>query len=142
MRKRTKAREFMLQILYQTDITKNDAKDCLADFWKNRENKTEASIKEFTEGIVLGIIEHKKEIDAQISEAAANWQLERMAVVDRNILRVATYELLYREDIPPKVSINEAIDIAKKYGDQDSGKFVNGILDKICKTKRPNVTKR
>jgi len=132
----------MLQILYQTDITKNDAKDCLADFWKNRENKTEASIKEFTEGIVLGIIEHKKEIDAQISEAAANWQLERMAVVDRNILRVATYELLYREDIPPKVSINEAIDIAKKYGDQDSGKFVNGILDKICKTKRPNVTKR
>ena len=142
MRKRTKAREFTLQILYQTDITKNDAKDCLADFWKNREDKTEASIKEFAEGIVLGIIEHEGEIDAQISEVATNWQLERMAVVDRNILRIATYELLYRQDIPPKVSINEAIDIAKKYGDQDSGKFVNGILDKICKTKRPHVTKR
>lgn len=136
MRKRTKAREFALQVLYQVDITKSDVKLCLDDFWKSREINTEGCIKEFTESLVFGFISHKGEIDALISEAAENWQLNRMAVVDRNILRMAAYELLYREDIPPKVSINEAIEIAKKYGNEDSGKFVNGILDKINKTKR------
>lgn len=141
MRKRTKAREQALQILYQIDITKDDIKTCLDDFWNNRETDADGSVKEFTEGLVLGVLEHKDEIDKTISEAAENWQLNRMATVDRNILRIATYELLYREDIPPKVSINEAIDIAKKYGDQDSGKFVNGILDKINKTKRPSDAK-
>lgn len=141
MRKRTKAREFALQILYQINITKEGPQVCFDDFWKNRENTSEASVKEFAEKIVLGICERKKEIDSIISEAAENWQLDRMAVVDRNILRIASYELLYREDIPPKVSINEAIDMAKKYGDKDSGKFVNGILDKINKTKRPYVKK-
>jgi transcription antitermination factor NusB len=75
-------------------------------------------------------------IDKVISDYATNWELKRMAVTDRNILRFATYELLFMKDIPPKVSINEAIDIAKKYGDRDSGKFVNGILDKINKTER------
>jgi len=141
MRKRTKAREFALQILYQIDITKDDMAACLADFWKNREGEPESAIKVFAENLVTGIVGHKDEIDKAISEAAQNWQLERMAVVDRNILRLATYELLCREDIPPKVSINEAIDIAKKYGDQDSGKFVNGILDKISKTRRPHAEK-
>lgn len=137
MRKRTRAREFALQVLYQVDITKSDVKLCLDDFWKSREINTEGSIREFTESLVFGFISHKGEIDALISEAAENWQLNRMAVVDRNILRMAAYELLYREDIPPKVSINEAIEIAKKYGNENSGKFVNGILDKINKTKKP-----
>ena len=72
-------------------------------------------------------------VDKTISEHATNWTLKRMAVVDRNILRFATYELLFRDDIPPKVTINEAVDIAKKFGDANSGKFVNGILDKIGK---------
>ena len=71
-----------------------------------------------------------------ITEYTTNWQLKRMAVIDRNVLRAATYELLFREDIPPKVSINEAIDVAKKYGDRDSGKFVNGVLDKINRAER------
>ncbi len=77
--------------------------------------------------------ELKQMIDKIISEYATNWKIQRMAVIDRNVLRFATYELLFMEDIPPKVAINEAIDIAKKYGDKDSGKFVNGILDKINK---------
>lgn len=140
MRKRTKAREFALQILYQIDITKADVKSCLDDFWKNREADIENSVKEFAESIISGFIEHKEDIDSLISASAENWQFNRMAVVDRNILRVATYELLYRDDIPPKVSINEAIEIAKKFGNEDSGKFVNGILDKINKTKRSPKT--
>lgn len=139
MRKRTKAREFALQILYQIDITRTDAEACLEDFWKSRGDETEPEVKEFAEKIVFGAIERKDDIDKVISEAAQNWEIGRMAVVDRNILRLTTYELLYREDIPPKVSINEAIEIAKKYGDRDSGKFVNGILDKINKTKRANA---
>jgi len=141
MRKRTKAREFALQVLYQIDITKSDAKSIIEDFWQNRETNTEAVVKEFAEGIISGVIEYKDEIDKAISEAAENWELSRMAVVDRNILRMTAYELLHRQDIPPKVSINEAIEIAKKYGDQDSGKFVNGILDRINKTKRPYAEK-
>jgi N utilization substance protein B len=139
MRKRTKAREFALQVLYQIDITHADPKACLEDFWKSRENEAEAEVRDFAEKIVLGAIERKEDIDKVISEAAQNWEIGRMAVVDRNILRLTTYELLYRDDIPPKVSINEAIEIAKKYSDQDSGKFVNGILDKINKTKRSDA---
>jgi N utilization substance protein B len=134
LRKRTKAREFALQVLYQIDITCAEPGACLEDFWKGRENKAEPEVREFAEKAVFGTIEHKEDIDRVISEAAQNWGLDRMAVVDRNILRLTTYELLYRDDIPPKVSINEAIEIAKKYGDRDSGKFVNGILDKINKT--------
>jgi transcription antitermination factor NusB len=141
MRNRTKAREAALQILYQIDITKGDIKACLEDFWKNREGDIEASIREFAESLIFGVNDHKAEIDKVIGDSAENWQLNRMAVVDRNILRMTTYELLYREDIPPKVSINEAIDIAKKYGDRDSGKFVNGILDKINKTRRSYAKK-
>lgn len=130
-----------MQILYQIDITKDDLAPSIQDFWTGRENQTESEVKDFTQKLVTGLMAHKQEIDAIIREAAQNWQLERMAVVDRNILRLATYELLYCPDIPPKVSINEAIDIAKKFGDQDSGKFVNGILDKINKTKRADAEK-
>ncbi len=134
MRKRTKAREFAIQVLYQIDITKGGVKECLEDFWKTRELDTEVPVKDFTQELVLGISSHKEEIDSVISASAQNWELGRMAVVDRNILRMAAYELMFRNDIPPKVSINEAIDIAKKFGDQESGKFVNGILDNINKT--------
>lgn len=135
MRKRTKARECALKILYAIDITKEDPKQCIDTFWKNHE-ETEAQVKSFTNGLVLGVCGNRELIDKLISQYTTNWQLNRVAVTDRNILRFATYELLFMEEIPPKVSINEAIDIAKKYGDQDSGKFVNGILDKINKTER------
>jgi len=135
MRKRTKAREYALQILYAIDITKDESKICIERFWEGSDEKTD-QVKSFADELVLGVSEKKNEIDKMISKYATNWQLNRMAVIDRNVLRFATYELLYMDDIPPKVSINEAIDIAKKFGGSDSGKFVNGILDKINKTER------
>lgn len=135
MRKRTKARECALKILYAIDITKDEPRGCIDIFWRNEE-RAESDVKKFANSIVLGVAEKKAEIDKLISKYTTNWQLGRMAVIDRNVLRYATYELLFAEDIPPKVAINEAIDIAKKYGDKDSGKFVNGVLDKINKSER------
>lgn len=85
----------------------------------------------FADPLIQGVLEHRAEIDAVIVKHARNWSLERMAAVDRNILRLAVFEMLHREDIPPVVSINEAVDIAKKFSTHDSGKFVNGILDKV-----------
>lgn len=133
MRKRTKAREYALQILYAIDITKEDPITCIERFWDSTDEPS-GDVKEFTGEIVTGVFDKRDNIDKLISKHATNWQLDRMAVIDRNVLRLATYELLFREDIPPKVSINEAIDIAKKFGGNDSGKFVNGVLDKINKT--------
>lgn len=130
MRKRTKSRECVLQILYAMDVTSIGAEEALADFWAEHPSFTK-EIREFAEELIKGVHENMEKIDKAISEYATNWTLKRMAVVDRNILRYATYELLFRSDIPPKVTINEAVDIAKKFGDANSGKFVNGILDKI-----------
>ena len=91
-------------------------------------------MQEFTEQLVRGTHEHLKEIDQKIIQYTENWQLNRMAVVDRNILRFAVYELLFLDEIPPKVTINEAVNVAKKYSQDEAGKFVNGILDKINHT--------
>ena len=134
MRRRTKARECALKILYQMEMTKDAYADSIKKFWE-REPEAEESVKEFTSQLVKGVSDNIKEIDKAISEYATNWLIKRMAVVDRNILRIAAFELLYLDDIPPKVSINEGVDIAKKYGDKNSGKFVNGVLDKINKMK-------
>lgn len=134
MRRRTQAREYALKVLYQIEMTNDNYDDSLAAFWE-REPKAEEVVKEFANQLVRGVRENIKEIDGVISKYATNWQVNRMAVIDRNILRIAAFEMLYLNDIPPKVSINEAIDIAKKYGDTDSSKFVNGILDKISKIK-------
>lgn len=131
MGKRTRARECALKILYCIDITKQDLSSCLADFWER--NKEDEQVKDFANLLIKGTIENLNKIDSQISKYAENWQLSRMAVVDRNILRSACYELLFLKDIPPKVSINEAVELAKKYSGEDSSKFVNGILDKIRK---------
>jgi len=132
MRKRTKAREFALQVLYQLDITHDDCVAALINFWESREEENlENDLKEFTEMLVKGVGENLNTIDAKIAQFAANWELARMAVVDRNILRLSCFELLFRDDIPPKVSINEAVELAKKYSGQEAGKFVNAILDKI-----------
>jgi len=141
MRKRTRARELALQVLYQVDIRREDSKALLEDFWQQKISSNEeltVSIKEFATSLVEGALKNLDSIDKVISSYAENWQLERMAVIDRNIMRMATFELLYVDDIPPKVSINEAVDLAKKYGDTESGKFVNGILDKISKKERKN----
>lgn len=132
MRKRTLAREFALQVLYQIDITGDAPESALQNFWKAHEDVSiEEETRLFTEKIVTGLAASLKEIDATISSYATNWQLARMAVVDRNILRMGCFELTCLDDIPPKVAINEAIELAKKYSTQDAAKFVNGVLDKI-----------
>ncbi len=131
MRKRTKARECALQILYQIDIRKDPPEKLIAEFWDAEE--IESEVRDFAEALVKGAVTNTKKIDEVISKCASNWKLSRMAVIDRNVLRLAAYELLFCEDIPPKVSINEAVDLAKKFGDMESGKFVNGILDRINK---------
>ena len=132
MRRRTIAREHALKILYQTDITRRTLAESVDDYWAQEPNKDEEIIT-YSKLISEGVRKHLKAIDDKISEYATNWQLSRMAVIDRNILRMGLFELKYTTDIPPKVAINEAVELAKKYGDLESSKFVNGILDKIHK---------
>jgi transcription antitermination factor NusB len=131
MRKRTQSREFALQILYQMDITGDLPEAVLVNFWSVQEQVPEDEVKNFATELVKGVAGNLETLDTKISEYATNWQLKRMAVVDRNILRLSCYELLFREDIPPKVSINEAVELAKKYSGREAGSFVNGILDRI-----------
>lgn len=136
MRKRTQAREFALQILYRMDITHDSDDASLDNFWQARsEEKIDEGVKGFTAELVKGVAKNLEEIDRKITQFAANWQLTRMPVVDRNILRLSCYELIFRDDIPPKVSINEAVELAKKYSGIEAGKFVNAILDKVKQEK-------
>ena len=130
MGKRRKARELAVQFLYQIDIigTKEWSR-LLKNFWKEYEVSPE--VKGYSDRLIELVVEKQPHIDQFIAQYTTNWDITRIAVVDRNVLRVAICELLYMEDIPPIVSINEAVDVAKKYGSVDSGKFVNGILDKI-----------
>ena len=129
MRKRTQARELALQLMYQLDLRGDEILDEVNAALSPQAGDPE--MLDFARELVHGCREKQSEIDRQIEEVAKNWQLKRMAAIDRNILRLATYELLYREDIPPLVTINEAIDIAKKFSTKNSGPFVNGILDNI-----------
>ena len=133
MRKRTKARQLALQILYQLDITRDNSPVNVDNFWETQTQGVDSSVKQFALELVEGIQKHCEDIDRKIAQYAKNWELKRMAVVDRNILRQACFELLYRPDIPPKVTINEAIELAKCFSGIEAGKFVNGILDKIRK---------
>jgi N utilization substance protein B len=134
MRKRTKSRECALQILYTIDISGDDPQDIIKIYWEN--HRELSPFKDFANTLVEGVSSYRKEIDELINTYAQNWKLSRMAVVDRNILRISTFELLYLNEIPPKVSINEAVNLAKKFSTADSGKFVNGILDKIHKERK------
>lgn len=134
MRKRTLARECALKILYRIEIAKDSAEDSIKDFWSKPEAPIDEQVKSFARTLVNGTCENISKIDPVISKYADNWTISRMAVIDKNILRMAIFEMLFSQDIPPNVSINEAIELAKRYGDVDSGKFVNGILDKVKKT--------
>ena len=148
MRKRTRSREFALQVLYQVDITHSNPKEILEDFWQDRtdlalsnqekaaveEDKKDPEVRKYAEILVFGTLDKLPPIDQAIERVAENWEMKRMAYVDRNILRLSTYEMLYLEEIPVKVAINEAVELAKRYGEADSSKFVNGILDRIAKT--------
>jgi len=136
MAKRRKAREVALQFLYQLDLNGDD--DPIPhdeEFWARHplDDDTHA----FADALVRGTKSNQAKIDHAISQFAEHWDLERMAVVDRNILRLAVYEILWMADVPPKVAINEAIEIAKKFGTKESSRFINGLLDRIHKELRP-----
>ena len=153
MRKRREAREKAVQFLFQYDLNPSgDLGAALEQFWHSTQlnafledhgatwgEKIElppptaeaTATRVFAEGLIRGVIENRERLDEIIRKHAKNWDMHRMAVVDRNIMRLGIYEMLFRDDIPPVVSINEAVDIAKKFSTEDSGKFVNGILDKI-----------
>jgi N utilization substance protein B len=126
---RRRAREIALQVLYQLDIDQGDPQEALILYFENF--RPSEKTREFCQRLVEGVCQEKEGIDRVIEENAKNWTLKRMAVVDRNILRLATFELLNCPDIPFKASLNEAIELAKKFGNEDSSAFINGILDQI-----------
>jgi len=129
VKKRTRSRELALQYLYQLDLLGNDEVSLAEEFVQTEESDRPTT--EFALELIEGTRDYVDSIDKIIREVAQNWDLERMAVIDRNVLRLATYELLWCADIPPKVSINEAIELGKRYSTKNSGGFINGILDKI-----------
>ena len=157
MGQRRRSREVALQVLYQLDMTGVSPEEGISlyfdHFALNRDADPESLednmlppadgnlkpwsqeslrvARPFAELLVQGVCLHRDEIDGWIGSASENWRLDRMSVVDRNILRIAIYEMSYCEDIPPKVSINEAIDLAKRFSGQDSGPFINGVLDQV-----------
>jgi N utilization substance protein B len=129
---RRDAREAAVQFLYQVDTHRPEKMDqALATFWA--QNEEPQDVRDFAESLLRGVLEKMPEVDAKIRGLADNWDFERLAVVDRNILRLAIYEMLFRPEIPPVVSINEAIEVAKKFSTAESGKFVNGLLDRAKK---------
>jgi N utilization substance protein B len=135
MGKRRKAREVALQFLYQLD--QHGAEDPApygAEFWQR--HPVDPDTQTFAEALVRGSKQQQGTIDQMLAQYAEHWDLERMAVVDRNILRMAVYELLWAPDVPPKAVINEAIEIAKKFGTTESSRFINGVLDRILREHR------
>ena len=154
MGKRREARERAVQFLFQHDLNPPEDLDrALNEFWDTQraaaiaEEKgpatwgqthelppptaEEAETRLFADPLIRGVLQNRDVIDEKIKSHAKNWEFHRIAAVDRNIMRLALYEMLHRDDIPPVVSINEAVDIAKKFSTEDSGKFVNGILDRV-----------
>ncbi len=128
--KRRQARELAAQFLYQLDVSGGALDEALALFWQTQQQINEAT-RTFAEELIRGAVAQQAVIDERIRKYTENWELPRIATVDRNILRLAIYEMLFRDDIPPVVSINEAVDIAKKFSTRESGAFVNGILDRL-----------
>jgi N utilization substance protein B len=128
---RRKARELALQMLFQHDMSGNGPDQIIATFEELQKSKP--NTREFATKIFRGTVDHMNDIDEMIQNQAENWRLSRMAAVDRNIIRMSVYEFLHENDTPKLVIIDEAIEIAKKYGTQKSSQFINGILDGILK---------
>ena len=131
MGQRRRARECALQMLFQIDMAGGVPAEVYPHFWK--EHEAEIEVKEFAQGLVEGVMREREALDRVIAGSVDNWRIERMAVVDRNILRVAVYELAWLKDTPPVVVLDEAIEVGKKYGSEQSGSFINGILDAVRK---------
>ncbi len=128
---RRKAREYALQMLFQWDITRDSLDQIMANFWENHDEP--AAIVDFARLLVTRTVEHVEQLDDLIRRHAENWRLDRMAVVDRNLLRLAVQEFLYDKETPRTVVINEAIEIARRFSAQESPLFINGILDSVKK---------
>jgi len=137
MSNRRLSRELVIQFLYLTEMNEGDMANQLKAFWEN--NPCQEDVQSFAEDILNDIFGHKKEIDVRLEKYSDNWTLSRMAVIDRNLLRMAASELMYSKSVPPKVAIDEAVEIAKKYGTEDSPNFINGVLDRILKELKPDV---
>src|SRR3954469_25393705 len=130
MTRRTRGREIALQVLYQADLNPGLSPEEIRRF-VDRRLLGDKKLCEFTRGLIAGINEHQPRIDALISEVAENWRIDRMEAIDRNILRLGAYEILYCPDVPTKVAINESLELAKRYSTAQSSRFVNGILDRL-----------
>jgi len=128
---RRRARELALQLLYQYELTDSSPEEMQLGFeeWQN----AGAGVRDFADRLLRGTLAKIPEIDAELAKQTAHWRLERLAAVDRNILRLAMYELIFDSGTPHAVVIDEAIEIAKKFGAKDSGRFVNGVLDGFVK---------
>lgn len=141
MGQRRKSREIALQMLYQMEMTGLPPHEAIELFYQlalaEEAPEIPESIRPFAEKLVNGVYVHRDDIDKMIVAASENWRIERMSIIDRNVLRIAVFEMLYCLEIPPKVSINEAIDLGKTFGSPDSGSFINGILDHLL----PEVNK-
>lgn len=123
------ARELALKVLFQAEASRNTLEDIQRDFLEHQ--SAGGRSREFALSLASGTLEHVAEIDAEIGLVLEHWSLPRLSLIDRNILRMAIYELLYCPDVPPKVTINEAIELGKRYGTDESGGFINGVLDKV-----------
>jgi N utilization substance protein B len=128
------ARERALQALYQVEMTGTAPAEAIASAWSAEEESSDAEGRAFSEALVRGVGANQEEIDALIESHSHNWRLDRMSRIDRNILRLATYELKYEAEIPRRVTLNEAVELGKRFGTSESSAFINGLLDKVAST--------
>jgi N utilization substance protein B len=138
MTRRSRAREVALQILFQDDLNPAEVSGRSHDFLRSRLNSAE--LEEFAQSLIDGVRRNRAELDQLLAQTAANWSLERMATTDRNVLRLGTYEILYT-DTPGRVAINEAVELAKRFGSAQSAQFVNGILDRFLEGRRDDMSR-
>jgi transcription antitermination protein NusB len=126
---RRRARERAVQFLFGLEFTQYEWRTAIEDFWET--NPSRPGVKRYAETLIRGIAEHQEELDAEIEKAVDNWKMERVGRIERSIIRLALYEMRHGEDVPRTVALNEAIEVAKKFGADDAPRFVNGVLDKL-----------
>jgi transcription antitermination factor NusB len=130
MRKRTQSREYALQLLYRLELNPEPIEESLASFWEGNA-ESDAEVRTFTERLVRETVSNLETINPLIETAMEHWDLTRVVLIDKLIMQLAVAEFFHLKDIPPKVTLNEAVNLAKKFSQEDSGKFVNGVLDRI-----------
>ncbi len=140
---RRQSREAALQILYEMEMKDAEPRSVMNLYWRTQQSLQSFSdgVKEYTQELVEGVYRNRAEIDELIERHSAHWKIKRMAVVDRNLLRLGAYELCYRNDVPARVALDEAIEIAKAFGTEDSSSFINGILDSAAIELKKKETK-